>query len=191
MRRTAVPGRIRVRRSKNCHSLRRQYSPHMEYKPGPAHRLKTRSMSSLPAHKQYCRRMVGTVRDNSVVCKTLALWPLTSRKRRQPWQRLAPVPLPRSRPERSWGALKVRCWEELWRSRWFASKSPPAHQVLRRLLRVVDQCKPPTGRRKHSTRPWSPPPTRCVACSAWRKSSRARDRRWETSARQQLSLKEA
>ena len=73
MRRTAVPGRIKVRRSKNCHSLRRQYSPHMEYKPGPARRLKTHSMSCLAAHKQYCRRIVGTVRDNSVVCKKLAL----------------------------------------------------------------------------------------------------------------------
>jgi len=73
MRRTAVRHRIRARRSKNCHSLRRQYSPHMEYKPGTAHRLKTHSMSSLAAYRKYCRRMVGTVRDNSVVCKTLAL----------------------------------------------------------------------------------------------------------------------
>jgi hypothetical protein len=73
MRRTAVRDCIRVRHSKNCRSLRRQYSPHTGYKPCPAHRLKIHSMSCLAAHKQHCRRMVGTGRDNSVACKELAL----------------------------------------------------------------------------------------------------------------------
>ena len=84
MGRTAVRHRIRARRSKNCHSLRRQYSPHMEYKPCPAHRLKIHSMSCLVAHKQHCRRMAGTGRDNSVACKKLALSLLTRCKPDQP-----------------------------------------------------------------------------------------------------------
>ena len=71
MGRTAVRGRIRVRRSKNCHSLRRQYSPPphgIQARPGaqtedPQHVVPACTQTTLPPHGRHCPRQFCGVQN--------------------------------------------------------------------------------------------------------------------------------